>query len=84
MQWLQDRSSLTQEQRISKQCSSNISGFAINWERSAILFKGNGYGELREVHSPQIKVVDSFKYLGVIVHHDISRYLEEEFGSFVE
>lgn len=50
-----------------------ISGFAINWGKSATLFNVNGDGESRAVHSPDIRVVDSFKYPGLLY----SRYLDD-------
>lgn len=55
----------------------NISGFDMNWGKSALLYKEKRDEEEREVFSPFIKEVDSFKYLGIIVHRDIRRYLAE-------
>lgn len=54
-----------------------IEDFGINWGKSALMYK-KGMGVINRGDIPMhIREVHSFRYLGVFVHLEVTRYFEE-------
>ena len=52
-----------------------FSGFKINWDKSTLLPLDPLSGPLPQI-ADQIKVVDKFKYLGIMVHSNLDQYIK--------
>ncbi|XP_040203584.1 uncharacterized protein LOC120935601 [Rana temporaria] len=52
-----------------------FSGFKINWDKSTLLPLDPLLGPLPQI-ADQIKIVDKFKYLGIMVHPNLDQYIK--------